>query len=147
MGVSRQEAFEHAQRFMQRSAQSTGDTFAGKIALSLTDCCAEAQTMDFAAELTPELKNVWGVTHGGMLATIYDTCMGCTIRGFRLLERVQTVTLNVTYLRAAPVDTTLYLRAKIVHSGRTLATLELTAWLDGQEDRPVGLATGTFFLD
>ena len=102
--------------------------------------------MDFAAELTPELKNVWGVTHGGMLATIYDTCMGCTIRGFQLLERVQTVTLNVTYLRAVPVDTTLYLRAKIVHSGRTLATLELTAWLDGQEDRPVGLATGTFFL-
>ena len=146
MAVSRQEAFEHAQRFMQRSAQSTGDTFAGKIALSLTDCCAEVQTMDFTAELTPELKNVWSMKHRDIIETIYDTCMGCTIRGFRLLERVQTVTLNVTYLRAAPVDTTLYLRAKIVHSGRTLATLELTAWLDGQEDRPVGLATGTFFL-
>lgn len=146
MAVSRQEAFGHAQRFLQRAAESTGDTFAGKIAMRLTDCCAEAQTMDFTAELTPELKNVWGVTHGGMLATIYDTCMGCAIRGFRLLERVQTVTLNVTYLRAAPIDTTLYLRARIVHSGRTLATLELTAWLDGQEDRPVGLATGTFFL-
>lgn len=146
MTVSNEEAIHLVKEYLQALSEEKKDTFAGRIPLQVTDCCSEEQTMCFMAEIIPELKNFWGVAHGGMLATIFDTCMGYTIRAFRMLPMVRTVTLNISYLRAVPLRTDLHIRVRLLTAGKTLATLELTAWIPGEEALPTNLATGTFYL-
>ena len=146
MKVSNEKAIQQVQEYFHKMSEEKGGTFAGRIPLRVVDCCSEEQTMSFVAEIVPELENIWGAAHGGMLATIFDTCMGCTIRGLRMLPVVRTVTLNVSYLRPVPVNAGLNVRARLLTAGKTLATLELTAWIPGEENLPTNLATGTFYL-
>lgn len=144
--VSEEHITQHVQDYFEQLQASQNDTLPAQIPIKLVSCSVEERTMTFSAQTSAKLQNLWGVTHGGMLATIFDTCMGNTIRGFRLLSIVRTVNLNVSYLRPVPVDAQLRIKVRLLTTGNTLATMDLTAWLPGEEERPTNLATGTFYI-
>lgn len=78
----------------------------------------------FAMDPGEHLYNPIGSVHGGMLATLLDSALGCAVHS-TLQARVAytTVDLNVTYLRPATRDSgRLTCEAEVVHSGRKIAT-------------------------
>jgi uncharacterized protein (TIGR00369 family) len=78
----------------------------------------------FSLEPGEHLYNPIGSVHGGVLATLLDSALGCAVHS-TLPTGVgyTTVDLNVTYLRPVTRDSgRLTCQAEIVHSGRKVAT-------------------------
>ena len=87
---------------------------------------------DGAAELTltvqPFHANAGGIVHGGVAASLIDSATGTAL--WTRVEAgtvIATVDLNVSYLRAVPLDVgTLTCRASVVHLGEQLAVVDGT---------------------
>lgn len=80
----------------------------------------------FALEPAEWMFNPIGSVHGGIAATMLDSCMGCAVHT-TLPARVgyTTTDLQVRYLRAMSADTGRVLaEGKVVHHGRKQATAE-----------------------
>lgn len=78
----------------------------------------------FTLEPGEHLYNPIGGVHGGMLATMLDSALGCAIHSMLPAGvAYTTVDLNVTYLRPATRDTgRLTCEGEVIHSGRKIAT-------------------------
>src|ERR1700749_2169677 len=78
--------------------------------------------------LTPAewMFNPIGSVHGGIAATILDSCMGCAVHTVLALGSGYTTgDLHIRYLRAMTLETGPVLaEGKVVHSGRRHATAE-----------------------
>jgi uncharacterized protein (TIGR00369 family) len=80
----------------------------------------------FAAEPAEWMYNPIGSVHGGIAATLLDSCMGCAIHS-TLPAGVGYATgdLQIRYSRGITVDTGRILaEGTVVHSGRRMATAE-----------------------
>lgn len=87
---------------------------------------AEAGRVLFALEPAEWMYNPIGSVHGGVAATILDSCMGCAIHTLLPAGVGYTTTdLQVRYARGMTVDTGRVLaEGKVVHAGRRLSTAE-----------------------
>jgi uncharacterized protein (TIGR00369 family) len=96
----------------------------------------------FAVEPAEWMYNPIGSVHGGIAATLLDSCMGCAVH--TTLEAgvgYTTADLHVRYIRAMTTSTGRVLaEGRVVHAGRRMATAEgrLTS-----EDGETLLAHGT----
>ncbi len=89
------------------------------------------------------LYNPIGSLHGGILATLLDSALGCAVHS-KLAAGVgyTTVDLNVTYLRPATRDSgRLTCEAESVHSGRKIATARAQIVDDGGRLYATGITT------
>ena len=90
----------------------------------------------FALRPAEWMYNPLGAVHGGVAATILDSCMGCAVH--TLLARgvgYTTTDLQVRYIRAMSADTGRVLaEGSVIHSGSRTATAEgrLSAEADGR---------------
>lgn len=90
----------------------------------------------FAADTAGWMLNPLGSVHGGMIATMLDSCVGCAVHttlpagvGYTTLE------LKINYVRGVPADAgELLAEGTVLHAGRTVATAEgkLTSAADGK---------------
>lgn len=89
---------------------------------------AEAEHGRVVMTLTPTAhhNNPMGTTHGGILATLLDSVMGCAVHSTLPVGRVYTtLEIKVNYLRAAgPASGELRGEGKVVHAGRRSAVAE-----------------------
>src|SRR3984893_18875371 len=80
----------------------------------------------FAFEPAEYHYNPLGTVHGGVMATLLDSALGCAVQS--LLPAGTTYTtleLKVNYLRPVTVKTgTIYAEGKIIHLGGRIATAE-----------------------
>ena len=80
----------------------------------------------FAAEPGEHHYNPLGTVHGGVMATLLDSALGCAVQS--LLPAGTTYTtleLKVNYLRPVTAKTgTVYSEGKIIHLGGRIATAE-----------------------
>ncbi len=78
------------------------------------------------AEAKPDYANPLGGIHGGWIATLLDSCMGCA--GHTTLPAgvpYTTVDLKVNYVRAVtPKVGTIRAEGKVLHAGRKLLSTE-----------------------
>ncbi|HEY7836944.1 MAG TPA: PaaI family thioesterase [Solirubrobacteraceae bacterium] len=97
----------------------------------------------FALEPAEWMYNPLGSVHGGVAATLLDTCMGCAVHTTLPPGRGYTTTdLQVRYLRAMRADQGRVLaEGTVVHAGRRTATAEGRIYL--QDDESVLLAHGS----
>ncbi len=84
-----------------------------------------------------------GIAHGGLVATMLDSCLGCACWTLAPPENhVVTVQLNINYIRPAWLGETLTARADVRHAG------QMTAVSRGEirtaEGALVAAASGTF---
>ncbi|KAF2755992.1 thioesterase family protein-like protein [Pseudovirgaria hyperparasitica] len=85
----------------------------------------------FHIDITPHFANINGVLHGGAASTIFDmltTSALCPLARpgqFTFLGGV-TRTLNVSFLRAVPIGTTVRVEATVTQMGRTMAMMRGT---------------------
>jgi uncharacterized protein (TIGR00369 family) len=97
----------------------------------------------FVCAASTRFSNPMGTVHGGILATLLDSALGCAVQ--TVLDGGQaytTVSLEVKYLRAVALDAGV-LRAEgtVIHAGRRQATAE--GRITDQDGRVVATATTT----
>jgi uncharacterized protein (TIGR00369 family) len=129
--------------YMQAIAR--GDVPSPPIALLLDMSIVEVQPGRAVFELEPaEFQyNPIGTVHGGVLATLLDSAMGCAVHamlpagsGYTTLE------LKVNFLRRVTSESgRIRCEGSVIHLGRTVATAEARI-VDG-EDRLIAHATTT----
>ncbi len=87
---------------------------------------AERGRAVFALEPAEWMYNPIGTVHGGVAATLLDSCMGCAVH--TTLEAgvgYATSDLQVRYIRSMSADTGRVLaEGRVVHEGRRMATAE-----------------------
>ena len=89
------------------------------------------RSVTFTMTVAPELCNHFQNLHGGAQATLFDVVTSCAIPGtisrpgwweYPGVSR----TLNVTYLRAVPVETEIEIVAEVLGVGKRMCTLRGT---------------------
>jgi uncharacterized protein (TIGR00369 family) len=77
--------------------------------------------------------NPIGMVHGGILSTILDSAMGCTVHTTLPRGRVySTVEMSVRFMRPVSHDTgTMTCEGRVLHPGRRLASAEARLEDDG----------------
>lgn len=87
---------------------------------------AEAGTVTFVCEADPRFANPMGTVHGGIIATLLDSALGCAVQSVLPADAAYTtLSLEVKYLRPVTVDAgRLRATGVVVHAGRRQATAE-----------------------
>ncbi|KAI9053856.1 hypothetical protein LZ554_002803 [Drepanopeziza brunnea f. sp. 'monogermtubi'] len=106
--------------------------------LQLVDA-SPAGTATFEFVVGEQYANVNGVMHGGAAGVIFDMCTTSALGplaspGFWDFLGGVTRALNISYLRAIPVDTTVRIHSRVLQVGKTMALIrgEMTS-LDGEK--------------
>lgn len=86
--------------------------------------------------------NLYGVAHGGSVASVADTAMGvaCATLG----KRVVTLELNINFLRGATVQPAVRAIGTVIHDGSRTMVVECEV-LD-QKNELIAKARATFFV-
>jgi uncharacterized protein (TIGR00369 family) len=85
---------------------------------------AKAGRVVFEAMPSARFYNPMGVIHGGWIATLLDSCMGCAVQSaLKAAQTYTTVEMKTVFVRAAHEGTGL-LRCEgtLLHSGRRIAS-------------------------
>ena len=96
--------------------------------MGLREAEADNSATGLLLEVTPALVNNSGMMHGGLVATTLD--VACAHAIFPQLadhEVVMTNSLSISYLRPAPLGSTLWIRAEVIRRGRATAFLRAEA--------------------
>lgn len=102
----------------------------------------------FALELAEWMYNPIGSVHGGIAATLLDSCMGCAVHTM-LEPRVGYATsdLQVRYLRAMTAETGRVLaEGRVIHLGSRTATAEGRLYVEHDERLIAHASTGCTIL-
>ena len=108
----------------------------------------EPGRVTFAMEPAEWMYNPIGSVHGGVAATILDSCMGCAVHA--TLEAgigYATTDLHVRYIRAMGLGTGRVLaEGRVVHAGRRTATAEGRLFVEADESLIAHASTGCAIL-
>jgi uncharacterized protein (TIGR00369 family) len=94
---------------------------------------AETGRVVFEAMPSAQFYNPMGVIHGGWIATLLDSCMGCAVQStLRAAQTYTTIEMKTVFVRVANAETGL-LRCEgiLLHSGRRIASSEAKVF-DGE---------------
>ncbi|TVY33624.1 hypothetical protein LOCC1_G008399 [Lachnellula occidentalis] len=95
-------------------------------------------TVSFDLLIDERYSNLNGVMHGGAAGVIFDMCTTTALGplakpGFWDFLGGVTRSLNISYLRAIPIGTTVRINSKVIQAGRTMAMIRGTmSSLDGK---------------
>jgi uncharacterized protein (TIGR00369 family) len=87
---------------------------------------AEEGRVVFEAMPSARFHNPMGVIHGGWIATLLDSCMGCVVQStLKAAQTYTTIEMKTVFVQAAHADTGL-LRCEgtLLHSGKRIASSE-----------------------
>ncbi len=93
----------------------------------------------------PYMRNPAGVMHGGAMAGALDISMGSLTFYCCGEYLTPTINMNVSYERPATVGKRMFVEAQVLSCGKTMAYAVAKAWMEGQEDKIVGSAAGTYY--
>ncbi|HWR38359.1 MAG TPA: PaaI family thioesterase [Patescibacteria group bacterium] len=104
------------------------------------DELSEAQVC-LSMPIVREHTNLFGVAHGGALASLADTAMGvaCATTG----KKVLTIDMNINYIRSATVNTRIQAIGRVIHNGNH--TLVAEAEILDEAGQLLAKSRGTFF--
>jgi uncharacterized protein (TIGR00369 family) len=102
----------------------------------------------FAMEPAEWMYNPLGSVHGGVVATLLDSCMGCAVHS--TLEAgvgFTTSDIQVRYVRAVSESTgSMLAEGRVVHRGRSTATAEGRLFSERDESLIAHASTGCMIL-
>ena len=145
--LTSQEGMERAfQDYLERVRTAPEITFNGMVGASLYSCDFAGREVVFQVETKPWMENPNDVVHGGVSAAMLDMTMGALCRYFTGGGMAPTVSMQVNYLRATPVNETVLLRARLPMLGHTLCHVTAAAWVLGREDELTCTASGVYYV-
>ncbi len=114
--------------------------------LTLVDEDGPDGSLLFACHTDPSMSNPLGIVHGGITASLLDTCMGVTCSAQCGRAATPTVTMTVNYVRPVPLDAELRVRTRTVRIGRTTGQLSAEVFPAGRPDEVFATATGVYAI-
>lgn len=90
------------------------------------------------------MSNPMGIVHGGVTASLVDTCMGvaCTAQSGGL--PTPTVTMTVNYARPVPLDREIRVRVRTLRIGFTSAQMSAEVFLPECPEEALATASGIY---
>ncbi len=132
--------------FSESHHQNTEARFYDHVHPRFVSCDPTKKTLIFAFDFDSWGENLRHIVHGGVLAGALDQCMG--ILGFWATPGdviPVTVSMQTSYLRPVPADSTLYVESQVTSAGRTLQNVVAKAWVEGgSPEKPVLTATAVY---
>ncbi len=86
--------------------------------------------------------NRFGAVHGGALAALIDTVAAIT--SLTQMKRIVTIELNVSYIKAANINTKIVAKGKVIQSGKSLIRTRVE--LFNEEGQLLTTGNLTFFV-
>ena len=107
---------------------------------------AETMELTMVYQPDPDMGNPIGGLHGGIIATMFDNGLGALAISFAEGAFTPTISMNLEYLRPAPVDAPVYLHASIVKLGRNMIHLRGELLEAPDSRKPYAAATAIFAI-
>ena len=121
------------------------DTVLGMMQPHFVACDAQAQTLTLAFPAQRWERNPIGVMQGGVVATALDYAVACLALCYAAADPV-TVSLQVSYLRGAPIDGELQVRVRATKIGRTMIHAFAEAYEAQTPDKLVATANVAYMV-
>lgn len=87
-------------------------------------------TVTFSIKIAEKHSNIYGFVHGGTLASISDIVMGVSC--ITLAKRIVTIDMSTSYIKNAPVGSTLTAIGKVISNGKTIMRASSEVYHDDQ---------------
>ena len=113
--------------------------------MQLVESAPEDLSLTFAFPAMAWEQNPTGAIHGGIVGTMFDTAMGLTIYA-AVGCMTPTINLNISYLRPAPGNGTIMLRATVTRRATRVVYASAEMWEAGTPDKIVATAQGVFHV-
>jgi uncharacterized protein (TIGR00369 family) len=97
--------------------------------------------IEIKMEAKPELMNVNGTIHGGVVTSVLDSICGMTIRATKRV-RVATISFTTNFMRPVSEGTTVFATARITKAGKRIIFMD--AKLVDDQGELVADGTGAF---
>lgn len=136
------------QKFSDRinsEADERGPSFNVMMKSRYEGCNFEKKTLLLSFPVENYMRNPAGVMHGGAMAGALDITMGSLTFYCCGEFLTPTINMNVSYERPGIVGKRLFVEAQVLSCGKTMAYATAKAWMEGQEDKIVGSAAGTYY--
>ena len=138
------ETFEKRIRsFVEEMNRDYADSVFGMMKPEYAGCNLAGQELTLSYPAQSWERNPTGAIHGGILGTMIDTSMG-TLTYALTGGLTPTINLTVSYLRPAPGNERIFIRAKASRIGRSVAYVTAEIWAESAPDKLVATAEGTF---
>ncbi len=143
--ISNEELRRHAAEFIRLRAESPAQAwprFGSDFLLVEED--GPAGSLLFSFHTDAAMANTLGIVHGGITASLVDTCMGITCAAQCGDAPTPTITMTVNYARPVPLDADIQVRTHTVRVGRSSGQLSAELFLAGRPEELLVTATGVY---
>lgn len=100
----------------------------------------------FSCRTDQSMSNPMGIVHGGVTASLVDTCMGITCAAQCGEVPTPTITMTVNYARPVPLDADILVRARTVRVGVTSGQMSAEVFLAERTEEILASATGVYAI-
>ncbi len=135
-------------KFIQRlnsDRDQRGPSFSVFMQPRFEACDFSAKTLLVSFPVEEQMRNPAGVMHGGTVAGAVDSAMGSLTFYLSGEFLTPTINMNVSYERPIATGKRLFIEATCLSCGKTMAYATARAYLEGQPEKTVASACGTYF--
>lgn len=118
-------------------------TLNGRLKAELEGCSDEEQELTLRFPLQDWQVNGLGTLHGGMISTMMDLTMSMAVYCFSRQSIPPTITMTVNYLRPVPMESAVWIKARVTSLGKRNATAYCEAIVPGT-GKVAATAIGTY---
>jgi uncharacterized protein (TIGR00369 family) len=135
-------------KFSQRinsEIDQRGPSFNVNMRSRYESCDFATKTLVISFPVEEYMRNPSGVMHGGAVAGAMDIAMG-SLTFYMSGETVTpTINMNVSYERPIPTGVRMFVESACLSCGKTMAYATARAWIEGQPEKTVASASGTYY--
>lgn len=141
------EGMERAFRaYFAYAREHFGGTFNGMLGAEFVSCDYETKTLRVAMDTQDWMTNPSQMVHGGVTASLLDFTMGLLARYCGTGYMTPTISMEVSYLRPAPLNRRIYVEAQATMAGFTICHATAKAWAEGTPEKPIATASGAYYI-
>ncbi len=141
-----QEGMERAfEAYFRYAKEHFGGTFNGMLGAELVSCDYEKKTLLVAMDTKDWMTNPSQMVHGGVTASLLDFSMGLLARYATTGYMTPTISMEVSYLRPAPLNGRLYVEAQVSMAGFTVCHVTAKAWAEDPQ-KLIATSAGAYYV-
>lgn len=145
--MTHEELYQSAVKFIPQRIDSPAQAwprFGRDIALVEED--GPAGSLLFSCHTDASMSNPLGIVHGGVTASLVDTCMGVTCSAQCERAATPTVSMTLNYARPVPLDAEVRVRARTVRVGASSGQMSAEVFLAARPDEILVTASGIYAI-
>lgn len=146
--LSHEELYRLAEHFIRRRMESPARAWPmfGRDVALVEEPDGPAGSLLFSCRTDSSMSNPMGIVHGGVTASLVDTCMGVTCTAQSGGAPTPTITMTVNYARPVPLNADILVRTRTTRVGSTSGQLSAEVFLAGSPSELLVTATGVYSI-